>query len=138
MWFHIWFIMTFYYKIRQILKIATAILSQKVTKVYYKIPQLFYYKMRNFYSKMRQFIENATILLQNATPLTNCVGTWGYKFILKIDLSFLICQCYDTWVIITINAIFVTCIFTTWKVQVIQETGRERNKCSFKPSHFYK
>ena len=64
--FHIWFIMTVYYEMRQ----------------------LFYYKMRwnfitkcvrffvtkcdSFIYKMRQLLQNATILLQNATSITKC------------------------------------------------------------------
>ena len=43
--FHIWFIITFYYKMRQILlQNTTAILLQNATKVYYKMCQIFYYK----------------------------------------------------------------------------------------------
>ena len=60
--FHIWFIMTLYYKMRQILlQNATAILLQNATEVYYKMRQVFYYKMRQ--------------LLQNATFITNCDST---------------------------------------------------------------
>ena len=45
--FHIWFIMTVYYKMWQILlPNATAILLQNATEVYYKMRQVFYYKMR--------------------------------------------------------------------------------------------
>ena len=41
--FHIWFIMTVYYKMRQILlQNATATLPQNATDVYYKIRQDFY------------------------------------------------------------------------------------------------
>ena len=54
--FHIWFIMTLYYKMRQILlQNATGILLQNPTKIYYNMRQVFYYKMRRFYYKMRQF-----------------------------------------------------------------------------------
>ena len=56
--FHIWFIMTLHYKMRQIfLQNATAILLQNATKVYCKMSQVFYYKMRQ--------------LLQNAAYITN-------------------------------------------------------------------
>ena len=50
--FYIWFIMTLYYKMRQ----------------------LFYYKMRPFYYKMLQFRYKMQQLLQNATFIANCVG----------------------------------------------------------------
>ena len=54
--FHIWFIMTVYYKMRQILlQNATATLPQNATDVYYKI---------------RQVLQIATILLQNVTVIT--------------------------------------------------------------------
>ena len=68
--FHIWFVMTVFYKMWQILlQNATAILLQNATEVYYKMRQVFYYKMRQFYYKMRQ-------LLQNATFITNCDSTY--------------------------------------------------------------
>ena len=55
--FHISFIMTVYYKMRQILlQNATAILLQNATEVYYKMRQVFYYKMRQFYYKMQQLL----------------------------------------------------------------------------------
>ena len=58
MWFHIWFIMTCYYKMRQILlRNATTILLQNATKVY----------------KMRQvLLNNTTVLLQNAIVIVKC------------------------------------------------------------------
>ena len=64
--FHISFIMTLYYKMRQILlQNATAILLQNATEVYYKMHQVFYYKMR-------QLLQIAMILLQNAAVITKC------------------------------------------------------------------
>ena len=71
--FHIWFIMTVYYKIRQILlQNATAILLQNTAEVYYKMCEVFYYKMR-------QLLQVMTILLQNATFITNCDSTiWNH------------------------------------------------------------
>ena len=53
--------MTGYYKMRQILQNATAILLQNTTEVYYEMRQVFYYRMRQ--------------LLQNATFITNCDST---------------------------------------------------------------
>ena len=74
--FHIWFIMTFYYKMRQILlQNATAIFLQNATEIYYKMRQDFYYKMWQFYYKMWHLLQFATILLQNATFITNCDST---------------------------------------------------------------
>ena len=69
----IWFIMTRYCNMRQIiLENATAVLSQNATEVYYKVRQVSYYKMRQFYYKMRQLLQIATILLWNATAITKC------------------------------------------------------------------
>ena len=66
--FHIWLIMTLYYKMWQILlQNATAILLQNATEVYYKMRQVFYYKMWQFCYKMRQLLQIATVLLQIAT-----------------------------------------------------------------------
>ena len=66
-----WFIMTLYYKMRQmLLENATAVLLQNATEVYYKMLQGFYYKMRQIYDKMRQVLQ--AILLQNATVITKC------------------------------------------------------------------
>ena len=71
--FPIWFIVTFYYKIQQILlQIATAILLQNATDIYNKMRQVFYYKMRQLYYNMQQLLENAAILLQNTTVITTC------------------------------------------------------------------
>ena len=54
--FHIWLIMTLYFKMRQILlQNATAILLQNATEVYYKMRQVFYYKMR-------QLLQNSTVI----------------------------------------------------------------------------
>ena len=51
--FHISFIMTLDFKMRQILlQNPTATLLQNATDVYYKMRQVFYYKMRQFYNKM--------------------------------------------------------------------------------------
>ena len=56
------FVMTVYYKMRQmLLQNATAILLQNATEVYYKMRQVFCYKMRQ--------------LLQNATFITNREST---------------------------------------------------------------
>ena len=52
--FHIWLIMTLYYKMRQIL-------LQNATEVYYKMCQVFYYKMRQFYYKIRRLLQIATV-----------------------------------------------------------------------------
>ena len=77
--FYIWFIMTVYYKMRQILlQNATATLLQNTTEGYYKLSQVFYYKMRQFYYKMRQLLQIATILLQNATATLLQNTTEGY------------------------------------------------------------
>ena len=46
--FHIWLIMTLYFKMRQIL-------LQNATEVYYKMRQVFYYKMR-------QLLQNSTVI----------------------------------------------------------------------------
>ena len=66
---HIWFIMTVYYKMRQILlQNATANLLQNATEVYYKMRQVFYHEMQ--------------VLLQNATFITYCDSTiLKYTFI---------------------------------------------------------
>ena len=62
--FHIWLIMTLYYKMRQILlQNATVILLQIATEVYYKKPQVFCYKMRQFYYKMRRLLQIAPVHL---------------------------------------------------------------------------
>ena len=43
LWFHIWFIITFYYKVRPtLLQIATVILLQNATKACRKMRELFY------------------------------------------------------------------------------------------------
>ena len=69
--FHIWFIMTLYYKMRQLLlQNTTAIISQNVTIVCQKMRQVFYYKIPQFYYKMRHLLQNTLILLQNATVIT--------------------------------------------------------------------
>ena len=73
--FHTWFIMTVFYKMRQILlQNVTAILLQNVTKVYYKMRQVFYYKMRHL-------LQNESILLQIMMVITNCDSTDAYKSI---------------------------------------------------------
>ena len=64
--FHIWFIITLYYKMRHILlQNETGSLLQNVTTVHYKMDQLLCYKMR-------QLLQNVSILLQNATVITKC------------------------------------------------------------------
>ena len=61
--FHIWFIMTLYYKIRQILlQNATTILLQNVSS--------FLLQNAKFHYKIRQLLQNALILLQIATVVT--------------------------------------------------------------------
>ena len=37
LWFHVWFILTVYYKMRQILQNGTAILLRNAAKVYYRM-----------------------------------------------------------------------------------------------------
>ena len=66
--FHIWFIMTLYYKMRQ----------------------LFYYKMRPFYCKMLQFRYKMQQLLQNETFIANCVGQSQAVF---EELESFFCRC---------------------------------------------
>ena len=62
LWFHVWFIMTLYYKMLHIsLQNATIILSQNAVIVFDKIRQLFYYKIRQ--------------LLQNAMFIIKCDST---------------------------------------------------------------
>ena len=85
--FPIWFIMTVYHKIQQILlQNATAILLQNATEVYYKMLQVFYYKMQQFYYKMRHLLQIATTLLQNVTVIitfsTNCDSKLRLIFLL--------------------------------------------------------
>ena len=63
--FHIWFIMTLYYKMRQILlQNETIILLQF---------QIVFHKMQQFYYKLRQLLQNASNLLQNTTAIAKCV-----------------------------------------------------------------
>ena len=71
--FHIWFIMTFCYKMRQLF--------------YYKMRQVVYYKMRYSYDEFRQLLQNAPILLQNATVIIKCVN-----FITKYDSCYKMCR----------------------------------------------
>ena len=71
--FYIWFIMTLYFKMREIL-------LQNTTADYYKMRhkfitkcvRFFCCKMPQFYCRMRQLLQNATIILQNATIITKC------------------------------------------------------------------
>ena len=59
MGFHILFIMTVYYKMRQLF--------------YYKMRQKFITKcVRFFITKLRQLLKNAMILLQNVAVITKC------------------------------------------------------------------
>ena len=59
--FHIWFVMTVYYKMQQIL-------LQNATGVHYKMREVFCYKMR-------QLLQIATIFLQNATVMRRLLQT---------------------------------------------------------------
>ena len=90
--FHIWFIITLYYKMWQILlQNATAILLQNATKVYYRVFITKYnsfipncksnYKMLRFFYKKRQ-------LLQHATLITKYTITGCTNFRLKISRFF--------------------------------------------------
>ena len=55
--FHIWFILTFYYKKPQtLLQNASTILLQNATKVYYKMRQIFITKCDSFITKYNSFI----------------------------------------------------------------------------------
>ena len=82
--FYIWFVVTVYYKMRQmLLQNATAILLQNGTEVYYKMRQVFYCKMRQ--------------LLQNATFITNCDST-NVAMILFFSFCFWNLQCkFNIW-----------------------------------------
>ena len=78
---HIWFFMTLYYNVQQILlQNPTVFLLQNATKVYHKIRQLFYFNLWQFYRKMGQLLENATMLLQNTT------------FVPRYDVYYKICR----------------------------------------------
>ena len=102
--FYIWFILTIYYKMRQVLwQNATAILLQNVTEVYhkmhqvfyYKMDKVFYYKMQQFYYKMWQLLQNVMILLQNATVITKCdvyYKLWQYIHLLLKPLPNMACN----------------------------------------------
>ena len=70
--FPILFVMTVYYKMRQILlQNETAIFLQNATEVYYKMLQ-FYYKIRQ--------------LLQNAAFITNCGSTNSFSQAADLEL----------------------------------------------------
>ena len=59
---YIWFTMTLYYKMWQILlQNATFTLLQNATKVYYKMCQVFYYEKWQFYYKIQQLLQNALV-----------------------------------------------------------------------------
>ena len=112
--FHIWFIMTLYYKMRQILlQNTTAIFLQNTTEVYYKTDSFItkydsYYELQRFYYKMRQ-------LLQNAMFITNCDNTYitcRYGCYLAIGIKFI---AFDHW-------IYIQSLLWTWPFV---------NKCSF-------
>ena len=49
---NIWFVLTVYYKMWQML-------LQNATEVYYKMRQVFYHKMRQFYYKLRQYMHHS-------------------------------------------------------------------------------
>ena len=116
--FHIWFIMTIYYKMGQILlQNVTAISLQNATEVYYKMRRAFYYRMR-------QPLQDAMIFLQNATVNTICDVycklrqytlslfrhgvTWIDKIMDKMILLFTLCFNYII--------IFVASTCTNWDV----------------------
>ena len=72
-----------------LLKNASAILLQNVTKLFYKSRQLFYSKMRQFCYKMQQLLQNVTHLLQNATAITKCDVYFNLpQYILVIEKYF--------------------------------------------------
>ena len=76
--FQIWFVMTFYYKMRQmLLQNATAILLKNATEVYYKMCQIFYYKMRQFFYKMQQLLQNATFVTNCNIADSTCIPRWN-------------------------------------------------------------
>ena len=65
--FHIWFIMTLYYKKRQtLLQIATAILLQNAADVNYRMHQVF-------------LLQNVSVLVQNVIVITKCVCTMFHR-----------------------------------------------------------
>ena len=84
--FYVWFIMTPYCKMLQILlQNAAVILLPNATEIYNKMRQVFY-KMRQFYHKMQhsycklwRFYYKMWQLLQNATFITNCYSTYDRR-----------------------------------------------------------
>ena len=72
MQFHIWFLVTLYYKMWQILlQNVAAILLQNATKVYYKIFEVFYSKIRRFISKPQVLVSQS---IQSEEPLLSNSG----------------------------------------------------------------
>ena len=60
--FHIWFIMTLYYKMWQILQSVTTILLQNSTNVSHKMREVFYFITKcNSYYKMQSLFQNASV-----------------------------------------------------------------------------
>ena len=55
---------------RRLLLIATIILLQNDTKLYYKMHQAFYYKMRRFYYKMGKLLKSALV---DCVNLCQCI-----------------------------------------------------------------
>ena len=85
--FHIWIIMTVYYKVRQILlQNAIAILLQNVTEVYYKMRQVFSYEMRRFCYKIRQLLKMGR-LLQIATVQVQIFSSTEHSMTEKLKIS---------------------------------------------------
>ena len=74
-------------------KIATAILLQNATKVYYKMRQVFYYKKRQFakcnsYYKMRRLLQNTLVHSVNTLKSELLKTTYFLKFLLLWLLLF--------------------------------------------------
>ena len=77
--FHIWFIMTLYYKMRQILlQNETIVLLQNVSDCFPQNATVFITNSDSYY-KMRQIYYERQRLLQNALFITKCVGTDLYN-----------------------------------------------------------
>ena len=77
--FYIWFIMTLYFKMREIL-------LQNTTADYYKMRHKFITKcVRFFCCKMPQFYCRMRQLLQNATFITNCDSTYFDNFFTSFE-----------------------------------------------------
>ena len=71
LWFYIWFTMTLYDKMRQILlQNATAILLQNATKVYCNMRQNIFYEIRQFCYKMWQLLKNVALITKYVSANT--------------------------------------------------------------------